>query len=213
MKSCHKRSPSLHSFFICMDYDICMTLNTITYNDYVNLLQIYWNVNHKIPDKFEIFTIKPEMFKEIHKSVNVSIDIEIYKIFINLLDNWQFRNQIQNVFGISDEQIDFIIEYFDFLASNEDIEKCKNAFANSVSKNTFRQLLMNHTLIIIDRIEFSPTEFRKIMNNDNKYSIYSSNNLKEIYLKRYLQKPRKHDNEIEYIRIDNFVYRVDNLFK
>ena len=206
----HKRSPSLHSYFICMDSDICSILNMITYKDYIDLLKIYYNDKHKVPDKYEIYVIKPEMFKIIHKSIDVSINLEIYNIFINMINNIQFRSQIQNIFNINDKQLDYIIDYFDMIPSDDEIDNCKKAFINSISKNTF--LKIKDSTIIINRIEFNPSEFKKMMNNKNKYAVYSSEDLKEIYLKRYLQKPRKIINTFEYICINNYVYRVDNLF-
>ena len=208
--SSHKRSPSLHSYFICMDSDICSILNMITYKDYIDLLKIYYNDKHKVPDKYEIYVIKPEMFKTIHKPIDVSINLEIYNIFINMINNIQFRKQIQIIFNINDKQLNYIIDYFDVIPSDDEIEKCKKAFINSISKNMFSKI--ENLTIIINRIEFSPSEFKKLMNNKNKYVVYSSKNLKEIYLKRYLQKPRKIINTIEYICIDDYVYRIDNLF-
>jgi hypothetical protein len=193
-----------------MDSDICSILNMVTYKDYIDLLKIYYNDKHKIPVNYELYSIKPEMFKIIHKSIDVSIDLEIYNIFINMINSLQFRKQIQIIFEINDEQIDYIIEYFNMIPSDDEIKQCKKAFINSVSKNTFTKI--KDLTIIINRIEFSPSEFKKLMNNKNKYVIYSSKNLKEIYLKRYLQKPRKFSNTIEYICINNYVYRVDNLF-
>ena len=211
-KSKHKRSSSLHNYFICMDYNIYDILTTINYNEYLIILKVYYNDKHKIPDEFELYSITPNIFELIHKSINVSITLEIYKLFVDVLNQQQFKQQICKIFEFTEKQLMHIIDYIDYLASDEHITRCKKAFINSISKNTFRMIENKYLHIIIDRIEFSPTEFRKFINNDNKYVIYSSGNLHEIYLSRYKQKPRKHKDEIEYICINEFVYRIDNLF-
>ncbi len=211
----HKRSPSLHTYFICTDYDIYIILNTITYDDYILLLRIYYNDKHRIPNIFELYTITPEMFKIIHRPIDVSIDLEIYSIFITILTKLQykFRVQIQFIFKISERQANYITDYFDVFASYDEIDRCKKAFVNSISKNIFKEIVNRRLSIIINRIEFSPNEFKGLINNKNKYAIYASKDIKEIYLKEYLQQPRKCKGEIEFIQIGDFVYRIDNLFK
>lgn len=209
----HKRQPSLHKYFICTNMLIYYELLNITQNNYIELLKIYYTDKNKVPDINEIYDINPKYFKLIDLSIYVSVPLKIYELFIDFIENsFQGQKILQNIFKLTTQQIIYITDYTDYLASDEDISECKEAFINSISKNIFNNKISKYNKIIINRIEFEPKEFEKLMTNTNKYCVYNSTDIIIEYINRYRQKPRKYKDEIEYICINKYVYRVDNLF-
>ena len=121
------------------------------------------------------------------------------------------KNEFCKLFNLSTIQIYYLKDYILSDYTIEYYNLTKEAFLNTFSKHEFDNLLKKYDTIIIDRIEFEKNDFKNKFKSETPSVIYSSGNLKEEYLKRFKRKPKRRKSSVEFMRINDYVYRVDNL--